>query len=395
MQKKNMKMKTFLTISKIKSYKKYVENFLSYLKDTSIGKIYQEYRISSTSIYFLLGAALLSILNLTHFALLLIGFVLLVTSANWLVDSAGKLGRLLNISQLAIGLTIVAFGTSAPEFFVNIIAAVKGYAGITVGDIFGSNIINICGGIGISSIICVLSIKQSTIKFELPFLIFSAIILIFLIYNFNPTISISSEMVYISKADGILLVLLFLFYIGYVYGYLIKKKYKPLPERKEKKEREKEKRWLVLAKTLIKISISILTMYFSGNIIVNESVSIARLLSIKESIIGATVVAFGTSIPDIFASIIATIKGNDEIAVGNIVGSNIFNTLWVLGVSAIVATQPLSLSNGLLIDFLIMMIISFLLFFISIIRKRIVKLDGFIFVLAYILYLLSILNRLS
>ncbi|NIM84388.1 MAG: calcium/sodium antiporter [Candidatus Aminicenantes bacterium] len=390
-----MKMKTFLTISKIKSYKKYVENFLSYLKDTSIGKIYQEYRISSTSIYFLLGAALLSILNLTHFALLLIGFVLLVTSANWLVDSAGKLGRLLNISQLAIGLTIVAFGTSAPEFFVNIIAAVKGYAGITVGDIFGSNIINICGGIGISSIICVLSIKQSTIKFELPFLIFSAIILIFLIYNFNPTISISSEMVYISKADGILLVLLFLFYIGYVYGYLIKKKYKPLPERKEKKEREKEKRWLVLAKTLIKISISILTMYFSGNIIVNESVSIARLLSIKESIIGATVVAFGTSIPDIFASIIATIKGNDEIAVGNIVGSNIFNTLWVLGVSAIVATQPLSLSNGLLIDFLIMMIISFLLFFISIIRKRIVKLDGFIFVLAYILYLLSILNRLS
>ncbi len=313
---------------------------------------------------------------------LLAGFFFLISSADWLVEAAEKVGRALNISALTIGLTIVAFGTSAPELIVNFIAAVKGHAGITIGDILGSNIVNICGGIGIAALVVAVTIRRSTARVELPFLMGGTALLFLVVFDFTDPIGGQHVL---SRYGGIWLLAGFLAYLGYVYWFQIRKhRAEAPPETPE----ERHARLEALPRSVVKLLISIVLLYFSGEIIVSRSVSLAQSFGIKQSIIGATIVAIGTSVPDVTASILAAIKGKHDIAVGNIVGSNTFNTLWVLGVSAVVAPASLPFMDGLFVDFTIMAVLTLYFFLVALARRKIVRIDGIIMVLAYVGYII-------
>ncbi len=317
---------------------------------------------------------------------LLAGFFFLISSADWLVEAAEKVGRALNISQLTIGLTIVAFGTSAPELIVNFIAAVKGHAGITIGDILGSNIVNICLGIGISAVLVGVTIRRSTAHVELPFLAGGTLLLFLVVFDFSAPVE---GLHVLSRTGGIALLAGFAAYLGYVYWCQIRTR---RAEVSDETPEERHIRREALPRSIVKLLISVVLLYFSGEIIVGRSVLLAQSFGIKQSIIGATIVAIGTSVPDVTASVLAAMKGKHDIAVGNIVGSNTFNTLWVLGVSAVVAPASLPFSDGLFVDFTIMSVLTLFFFLVALARKKVVRYDGIVMVLAYVGYMVFLFS---
>lgn len=317
---------------------------------------------------------------MTMFGSLVFGFLLLLISADWLVDAGEKIGRAFGISQLVIGLTIIALGTSAPEFFVNVAASLRDQPGIILGNIFGSNIVNICAGIGISAIIVKLGIGHSTRKFELPFLLLSTVLLLLL--GLAQKYLAGSPEMGLGATGGCILLVFFFAYIVYVYIYLTRGK---------NEESEADDRppltFGFMAPNVVKLLLSMLVLYISGDIVVESSVTAARLFGIREAVIGATVVAFGTSVPDITASIIAAKKGKSDIAVGNIIGSNLFNTLWVLGVSALISSSTLQFTEGLKVDLAFMAILSFMLCIIAFVKKSIRRINGVVFLGIYVGYI--------
>lgn len=251
--------------------------------------------------------------------LLAVGFILLAKGADWFVDGASSIAAKLKIPQLIIGLTIVAMGTSAPEAAVSISAALKGSADITVGNVAGSNIMNILIILGLSAAITPLAVERSTTRREMPFLV--GVSLLMLAQGWDGTVSL---------LDGVVLIILFAAYLLYL---LVKARRKP-----EQGEEASEPRsvWKILLLTAVGLA----AIVIGSNVTADAACAIARLLGMSERFIGLTIVALGTSLPELFTSVTAARKGNVDIAVGNIVGSNIFNILFVLGVSALVTPVP-------------------------------------------------------
>lgn len=261
-------------------------------------------------------------------ALLIVGFVMLTKGADWFVDGSSALAFRLGIPQLVIGLTIVAMGTSAPEAAVSITSALKGNEGITVGNVVGSNIMNILLILGIASVIVPLAVQKSTRMIEIPYMI--AITVLFGVLGYT------GEMV--TRVEGGILWIAFLIYLGYLFWMAKKGKEDNEPDEKQKS----------LPVQLLMILIGLICIVLGSDFVVDGATEIAKVIGISERIIGLTIVAFGTSLPELVTSIAAARRGNADIAIGNIVGSNVFNILFVAGTSALIS--PIVFESKFVLD---------------------------------------------
>ena len=268
--------------------------------------------------------------------LVVIGFICLIFGANWLVDGASTLAKKYKISDLAIGLTIVAFGTSAPELVVNIIGSMNGYSDIVLGNIIGSNNFNLFIILGISGLILPIAVQSSTAWKEIPISLFVAIILFFLINDFN-----FSEPSYLSKFDSLIMLVMFLMFLYYVFRQM-----------KNDSIIQADFVQKSTLKILGLILIGLSGLIIGGQLVVVNSVKIANNLGVSEKIIGLTIVAAGTSLPELVTSIVAATKRNSDIAIGNVIGSNIFNILLILPISGLI--MPIKYNPKFNLDFYIL-----------------------------------------
>lgn len=306
---------------------------------------------------------------LIAFILLIVGFVLLIKGADWFVDGAAGIAGKLGIPQLVIGLTIVAMGTSAPEAAVSITAAMSGNAGITIGNIIGSNIMNILIILGITAVIITVPVQRSTIRIEIPFMLFITIVLAFMG-------SLDGQIV---LAEGIILWVLFLCYLGYLFW---------MAQKGNEEETEEEKD-LPLWKLLLLLLIGGVLIVLGSDLTVDNATIIAQALGMDDRLIGLTIVAFGTSLPELVTSITAAKKGNADIAIGNIVGSNIFNILFVVGTTALIT--PVAFQRGFIIDSVIALGAGLLLWFGVMKDRKLKRPVGVLMLAAYALYFVYLL----
>ena len=299
--------------------------------------------------------------------LLAFGFVLLVKGADWFVDGASGIAAKLRIPQLVIGLTIVAMGTSAPEAAVSISAALKGSADITIGNIVGSNILNILIILGLASAIVPIAVANSTIRVDTPFML--AITGVLLVLGWDGTITL---------VDGLIMLVLFAGYLGYML-YMAKK------GGGEGEEIKDLKLWQALLYTLVGLGLIV----WGADVAVDAATALARIFGLSERFIGLTVVALGTSLPELFTSVTAARKGNADIAIGNIVGSNIFNILFVVGLSAMIV--PVPFTPNFRIDTIVAIAAGVMLLLCSLRQKKLVRWHGIAMLVAYAAYFMYLL----
>lgn len=299
---------------------------------------------------------------------LALGFFLLVKGADWFVDGASGLARKLGIPQLVIGLTIVAMGTSLPEAAVSISAALRGNAEITIGNIVGSNILNILIILGVTALIAMLKVADSTVRYEIPFMIVVTFVLLWLGYTGGQ----------VTWLEGVILWVLFLLYLRYLYMMA-----------KKGKEEEREAEQLSTAKIIGLILAGVVMIVAGSNFAVEGASNLAKALGISQRFIGLTIVALGTSLPELVTSVSAARKHNADIAIGNIVGSNIFNILFIVGTTALIT--PVTFASGFVVDTLIAAAVGILLFVCVARTKELRKKAGIVMLLAYILYFLYLL----
>lgn len=289
--------------------------------------------------------------------LLILGFILLLKGADWFVDGASSIAARFGIPQLIIGLTIVAMGTSLPEAFVSVTAALKSNAAITIGNVVGSNILNIGIILGITSLIKTLHLQKSTIRYEIPFMIFVSLVLILL--GLDQTIS---------RFDGILLWILFLAYLFYIY-----------------KVSQQTTEEVTTKKTnILYIPLGLVCLLLGSNFAVDGATNLALYFGISQRFIGLTIVALGTSLPELVTSVLAAKKGNSDIAIGNIVGSNIFNILFVVGTSALIT--PVPFEPKFIIDTCIAIVMGLLLWLCTRKSQKLTKYAGILLLLVYFVY---------
>ena len=294
-----------------------------------------------------------------------IGFFMLMLGAQWLVDGASTFARKYHIPEIIIGLTIVSIGTSMPELMVSLTSAIGGHADISIGNVIGSNLCNLMLILGLTSLIVPLVFSKTTKKYDIPIMIFSTVI-VFLVANIGETIS---------RVDGLLLSIVFIVFILYT----IKLAQKSMSNNTSKSNVTKKD----LGISILKVILGIILLKYGADISVDNAVSIAKVLGVSEKVIGVTIVAIGTSLPELITSVVAGIKGEIDIAIGNIVGSNIFNLLFILGVSSIIT--PISYSLSYNIDFLLLIFVSFLLLAFAYLGRKntMTRLNGVIYLLIY------------
>ncbi|MGK7389438.1 MAG: calcium/sodium antiporter [Candidatus Cyclobacteriaceae bacterium M2_1C_046] len=318
------------------------------------------------------------------YILFAIGFVFLIKGADYLVEGASSIAKRLKVSQIIIGLTIVSFGTSLPELLVNITASFKGSAELAVGNIFGSNIANILLILGISAIIRPLPITKNIYFSEIPFSLIATLLVGFLA---NASLLTDKKMLTLSRLDGGILLLFFVLFLMYIYVVFRSNR------QEDELPTEKEEDLISNKKAYVYIAIGLVGLYFGGEWVVAGAIQIAEEAGLSETFIGLTVVAVGTSLPELFTSAVAAYRGNTDIAVGNVVGSNIFNLLWILGVSATLNPIPFSVASNT--DIVMIIFASALLLFAVAVgkRTRIVRWEGILFVLVYIGYIIYLIQR--
>ena len=315
------------------------------------------------------------------YVLFVVGFVLLIKGADVMVEGASSIGKRLNISSLVIGLTIVSFGTSLPELLVNLIASYNDSPDIGVGNVLGSNIANILLILGISAIISPLPITKNTYFIEVPFSLTATLLVGFLA---NASIFGRSTDFVISRNDGLVLLFFFFLFMGYVYIF---------SKQRKSEFSADEYKVMPVSKSIVMIVLGIAGLYFGGQWVVQGAIEIARFFNMSEHFIGLTVIAIGTSLPELVTSAVAAFRKDTDIAVGNVVGSNIFNLLWILGLSATFKPIPYDvISNS---DIFMIIASSTALILAVVVGKRpiISRWEGFFFLVAYIWYIAFLIER--
>lgn len=295
--------------------------------------------------------------------ILVLGFVMLVKGADWFVDGSSGIARKFGIPQLVIGLTIVAMGTSAPEAAVSITAAFKGSADITIGNILGSNILNVLIILGLSSVITSIAVAKPTVKIDTPFMIGMSILL--------PLLGLDGK---IGLLDGIILLVAFVGYLSYLF----------VTAKKNKEETDEETKELSLIKALLWTVIGLVLIVLGSDFTVDAATRIAKVLGLSERFIGLTIVALGTSLPELFTSVTAARKGNADIAIGNIVGSNIFNILFVVGLSATII--PVPFASGFIVDAIAAIYAAVLLWVCCFRTGKLNRPAGILMLISYVVY---------
>ena len=307
------------------------------------------------------------------------GLVLLIKGADWLVNGASALAKKYNVSDLVIGLTVVAFGTSAPEMVINVFASAQNHQDIVFGNVIGSNLFNLFAILGISGIIFPLTVQNNTIKKEIP-ISFLAIIAIFILANDHLFYNSTNVM---SRSDGIILFIFFCFFLFYIYKQI-----------KNKSDiADTQVKQLSVLKITLLIIFGLGGLVVGGKLVINSAVDIAKALGVSKKIIGLTIVAAGTSLPELATSVVATVKKNCDIAVGNIIGSNIFNIFLILSVSSLVRPikYDISFNNDLYV-----LAGGTLFLFIAMFtgkRKTLDRWEAMILLIAYIIYILLIIYK--
>ncbi len=311
--------------------------------------------------------------------LLVIGFVLLMKGADWFVEGASKVADRFGIPQLVIGLTIVAMGTSLPEAAVSISAAVKGAADITIGNVVGSNILNVLIILGLTSVICAIPVQKSTVYIEIPFTI-GVTALLFLLGIWDNRVG---------RLDGVVLWVFMILYLLYLLR--MAKKGQPMEEIGDGRE---EPLW----KLLLMIVAGVAMIVLGSDFAVDAATALAKIFGMSDRFIGLTIVALGTSLPELVTSVTAGVKGKPDIAVGNIVGSNIFNILFVVGTTALITPVPYRLTAAaageqvFLVDSLVAVAAMVLLFLCVIRTKKLTRIGGASLLLGYAAYFVYLLN---
>ena len=303
-----------------------------------------------------------------------IGFALLIIGADFLVDGSSTIARKYKIPEIIIGLTIVSIGTSMPELIVSLTSAFEGHSDLSIGNVVGSNIANLLLILGITAIIMPLKFEKTTKRYDIP-IMFASSLLMFVLSLVNAQIS---------RADGVFSTFFFILFILYT----IRLAKSSMKNNSIEEENKKEDNIFI---AIIKIVVGILMLKFGGNITVDNSVNVASLLGVSEKIIGVTIVAIGTSLPELITSIIAALKKNVDLAIGNIVGSCIFNLLLILGVSSII--HPIDYSFGYNIDYIILIFASVLLWLFANTgtKDTMTRLNGFMYLVIYVGYMMYVL----
>ena len=306
--------------------------------------------------------------------LLLLGFFLVIKGADLLVEGGSCLAKKLHISDLVVGLTIVAFGTSLPELSVNISASIKGSSEIAITNVLGSNTANILLILGISSIIFPLAVTKGTVWKEIPFSLLAALVLGILA---SDSIIDGKDYSMLTRIDGLILLSFFIIFLYYSSG--IAHETSNVTEQLPKKVHG-------LRKSIIFIIIGLLLLILGGRWIVSGAIAVAVRLNISESVIGATIVAVGTSIPELATSVVAAYRKNADIAVGNVIGSNIFNIFFILGISSLI--KPLHVQSSDILHFTAVIIASLILFICMFTGKRKVidRWEGWLLLAGYVIY---------
>lgn len=311
------------------------------------------------------------------YVLFAIGFLLLIKSADFLVEGSAAIAKRLKISNIVIGLTVVAFGTSTPELVVSVTASIQGNTEIAIGNILGSNIANILLILGVSAMIYPLTTKKNTTWKEIPLSLLAAILVGIMA---NDILIDKENLSRLTRSDGLVLLSFFIVFLYYIIGIA----------KMSDEEETKVKTHNLLLSTLF-IIVGLGGLVLGGKWIVDGAVAIATNLNISESLIGLTIVAVGTSLPELATSAVAAYKKQNDIAIGNIVGSNIFNIFWILGISAII--NPLPFQERSNIDILMTIVASLILFTVIFIGKKhlIERWQGALMVLIYIAYVLFLI----
>ena len=317
---------------------------------------------------------------MTYF-LLFVGFALLIKGADFFVEGASKIARSLQVSPLLIGLTIVAFGTSAPEATVSIVAALEENAGVAIGNVIGSNIFNITFVVGLTALLNPLKVENETIRKEIPFTLLASISLLILISDISLQ---SMPGNFITRSDGFIFLLFFVIFLYYIFEVA--------RQNRDKIKLESSKpETIPLGKNLLFTIAGLVAIIFGGDIVVGSATEIALSFGMSETLVGLTIVAIGTSLPELLTSITAALKKESEIALGNIVGSNIFNILFVLGAASVIS--PLAVDSKMFFDVLLMIILTIVLLIFSRTNFRIGKREGTFLAAAYVLYMIYIIIR--
>ncbi len=321
-----------------------------------------------------------------NIGLLIVGFILLIKGADYFVDGASMIATRLGIPQIVIGLTIVAFGTSAPEAAISINAALKGSTGIAIGNVLGSNSMNILLILGISALIIPLKVGKSTIRYEIPLVVVTSTILV-LLGVFTGELGLFAGVVFWT------IFLLFFIYLIYTAkkgtnDETLETEIKNTSDQEKKLDENKRKAWAILVLVTL---LGLAAIIFGSNITVNSAKFIATKIGFTDRIIGLTVVAFGTSLPELMTSTTAARKGNSDIAIGNIVGSNIFNILFVLGTTCLIKAVPYQ--PEFIVDGIVCIAAAVLLWVGVIKNKELRKGTGLIMLASYGVYFVYLLMK--
>lgn len=309
--------------------------------------------------------------------LIVLGFVLLIKGADLLVEGASGTAKRFHIPEIVIGLTIVSIGTSLPELFVSIKSAIEGHSDMAIGNVIGSNIANLLLILGMSTIIKSISFKRETRLIEMPICL--AVTIVFMVLcNFGQNIT---------RTEGIILITLFIAFIIYTIVMSIK------GEKFDKEDDEaavEEKETGSIIKNIIYIILGIILLKFGGDLTVDNAINVANFFNLSEKIISVTILAVGTSLPELVTSVSAAIKGKSDIAIGNILGSNIFNILLIIGVSALIKPIVYNVSYNIDMIFLIVGTLILALFPVIPPKNKMTRGNGIIYVLLYIVYMITL-----
>ena len=303
--------------------------------------------------------------------LLVVGFIILIKGADIFVDGVSSIAGNFKISKMLIGLTIVAFGTSAPEFAVSVKSLISGNGDIVLGNVIGSNILNILLILGISSLFHFLNVKNNTVKKELPITLLITTLFAVLLSDHLFDSNITNAF---TRSDGIVLLLFFLVFIYYLISMA-----------RNKIDDDQNEKYMSMSKSIVYTILGLICIIVGSNFVVDSASSLAAIIGISEKMISLTVIAFGTSLPELVTSVTATKKGEYDIAIGNVVGSNIFNIGMVIGL-------PIAIFGGIsditfnYIDLIAMLMSALLLFIFSFKDKRISKKEGIAFLILFVIY---------
>jgi cation:H+ antiporter len=313
------------------------------------------------------------------FLLLIGGFALLIKGADFLVTGSSALAKKIGVSDLVIGLTVVAFGTSMPELLVNIFASAQGNTEIAIGNVIGSNIFNILLILGVSALIYPLAVTKGTVWKEIPFSLLAVAVVGFLS---NDILFDQAEHSALTRVDGFVFLSFFVIFLYYITS---------IAKMENSHQQQNSKGGLI--KSLAMVLGGFVALILGGKIVVDGAVKIASHLGVSQSLIGLTIVAAGTSLPELATSAVAAYRKNADIAVGNIVGSNIFNIFFILGVSALI--KPLPIAESINSDIFVLVGVTLLLFLFMFTGKRrmIDRWEGGLFILFYIIYLILLIKK--